>query len=384
MLLICLILILLPRPWWRTRGYAGIRQDIYGIARLLQGAVERDGTDVLVVGNRHGRRVFVRFSASELEPPLQIRVPIASSLVLFCTPTSYRQPIATESKLFPDSRGGPVRIWSAKPAEANLVLTPEVRRELATLCTVSGLFSVENRECVLSVPDLPASPFAGTVASRIDKVLKIATAADSMPDTEPLRAVSAPFSRAWIRTAEIVAILVLAATTIGLGRLPAPKAPPGPPVPSGVPAADAARIHGLQGWTLMQSGDFDSNARSWLQQAGIQASGQPTVAMGPEGTSTRVYALRSVTDPGKARVVILRDEDVVFDTELPSLALLARVPVREFDSARWRSDPPPVLPDGDGLLLVFDYQRPESGIVVFLQGPKTISLNPADFRSLRL
>ena len=73
-----------------------------------------------------------------------------------------------------------------------------------------------------------------------------------------------------------------------------------------------------------------------------------------------------------------------FDTSLPQVAFMVRVPRTSIGSIEWLGGAKAVQPDGDGILVVRRYDDPSSGSVFFPQGVRVFAMNPKDYRSVSL
>jgi hypothetical protein len=178
--------------------------------------------------------------------------------------------------------------------------------------------------------------------------------------------------------------MALAAAIVFVGRQPraeAVEAGSQKVLWSGLPGDVAALIPHIEDWRLLQPADFTPETVSWLRQFGQSATAEVSLA-GPEGTSTRAFVLIARSGD-KYRVVVVRDNQLRFDAEIPHVAMLTKLPASEFQRAVWSGAVPPFAPDGDGVVIVRDLGDPASGMVIYLSGLRLIPLVPQDFRSLQ-
>ncbi len=364
-------------------GFGELAKAARLLAKELHGHVERDGDDLRVTGASQGRRVFVWLSNSEEKPDLRIKIPVASAAVLLSTPKNYTRikELGLNVRPVPPSQAT-FQLWSSTPREVELVLSPSVLHEFQKLATSPSFVSLVGHNCDFSQETVREGDVGRTGLSRVASLVAIAKAVDKMPGVDALPAESSSSIR-WARVAEAITVTTVAALVLAFGRIAEPH-PPATTTVSAISSGIPVQLPGLEDWRLMKAADFDADATAWLRQQEQAPAGEITDNLGPEGSNAHAYALLAVSGSGAARVVLLRDQQVVFDAELPKLQLMARIPAREFAQAEWRGGAPVVTPEGNGILLVKDYRDPGSGMVLYLSGMRVISLVPVDFKTLNL
>jgi len=159
------------------------------------------------------------------------------------------------------------------------------------------------------------------------------------------------------------------------------------PIPAGVDPQDAQHIRNLGGWRLAQAQDFDSDGLIWLNNQGLVAAGRIPASFSRDGSQHDSAYLLAPSDPqrtGTHRLVMLINRESRFDTSLPQVAFMVRVPRTSIGSIEWLGGAKAVQPDGDGILVVRRYDDPSSGSVFFPQGVRVFAMNPKDYRSVSL
>jgi len=158
-------------------------------------------------------------------------------------------------------------------------------------------------------------------------------------------------------------------------------------VPKGMDRKDAEHIRNLQGWRLTEPEDFDPAALNWLRQQGEDASGHLQASFTGSSSLRDAAYLLMPTDPKRAlthRLVLLFNRESRYDTYLPQVALLARIPRSDMTSIEWMGDAKTNPSDGDGILVVQRFDDPASAVVFFPSGVRVFRMTPKDYRAISL
>jgi hypothetical protein len=374
----------------RLNGYGGIAGEVRAIARAVRGQIDRDGGDLLIRGSMSSSPVLVRFSRSDQRPGLNIQVPAAADVSVFCAPKGYegqagQAPLPLSDPMF----SARFRLSSDHPGIATMLFcTPVILEEIRNLCRSSNTFlALEEERLEFSELLIPEENLSQRVLDCARRMVIIATASRQMPGADSKRVTQ--FSRRWnwLRTAYIgVPVLLLSSIQLVATLRKPVDVPPPLSVPPGMALNEAALIPELQHWRLAQPGDFDSDAVAWLQQQGQEANGAIRGAFAGEGRKDSAYILkRSPAAPGDAsRLVVFLDGKVRFDANLPAVAVATRIPKDRIASIAWRGRGPAGQPNGDGILLIQRYQDASSAFVVFASGVQLLTGHPKDFHSVSL
>jgi hypothetical protein len=332
--------------------------------------------------------VLVRFSHSEDRPGLNIQVPAADNVSLFCVPKGHEgggeMRLSTSDARF-NSR---FRLTSNHPVLANvLFLTPEILAEIQGLCCTSHTFlALDQRRLEMTDLLIPEENLSRRVLDCIRRMIRIASASLQMPGAEPLPAI--PFAQRWnwFRTAYLAVPVLLLSSILLVARRPSSVDVPQPsPVPLGIAEDEASQIPDVQHWRLAQAADFDADAAAWLQQQGRQANGHIRASLTGNGSNDSACVLKHINaSPGDpSRLVVFIDRHIRYDATMP-IAIVARIPKDKFKSIEWLGRGPTAQADGDGILVVQKYQEAAGALVLFSSGVQLLSGRPRDFHAVPL
>ena len=374
----------------RLRGYGHIAGDVRAIVKAIHGEVDRDSGDLLIRGSMSSSPVLVRFSNSDQRPGLNIQVPAAAKVSLFCLPKGHESDGGLASLPVSDPVfAGRFRLSSNQPGVAEILFcTSRVLGEIYQVCRTSGSFLVlEQQRLELSELLIPEEDLRGRVLDCVRGMTTIAAASWQMPgaDSEPV--MQFPRRWNWFRTAYIAGPILLLSSLLLVAKLQRPAGVPQPPNLSfGIAAADASQIPELQHWRLAQPGDFDENALAWLRQQGQKPQGCIRAVLVGKRREDSAYVLKHIAaSPGdQSRLVVFLNGEVRFDANMPEIAMAARVPNDRIASIEWRGRVPVGQPDGDGILVIQRYQDASSAIVLFASGVQLVIAHPRDFHTISL
>lgn len=371
---------------YRLRGYGDIAGEAAAIGRAIRGEIDRDSGDLLVRGTMSSSPVLVRFSHSDQRPGLNIQVPAAGNVSLFCVPRGHesggRARLSSSDPRF-DSR---FRLSSNHPALANILFcTPATLAEIQKLCRTSHTFlALDQQRLEITELLIPEENLSQLVLDCIQAMIGIASASRQMPGAEPQPVVHFPRRWNWFRTAYIGAPVLLLSSILLFARLQRPVDVPQPlPASLGMAEDEASQIPDVQHWRLAQAADFDGDAAAWLQQQGQKANGYIGASLTDNDREDSAYVLKHIAaSPGDpSRLVVFVQGQVRFDATMP-IAIVARIPKDKVKSIEWLGRGPAGQPDGDGILVIQRYQDNSSGIVFFSSGVQFLSGHPRDFHTV--
>ena len=376
------------RRSFKLRGYRALAGDVRFLAQSIKGEIDRDAQDLLVRGNVDSWPVMVRLSRSEMQPGLNIRLPVPAKLSLFCVPKSHEREGGRVLLHVPEPKlEGQWRISTDDPLEAELLVTnPAVLKQIETLCSSPNTLLVL-QEQALELRDalIPQRDLGPHILSCARALARIADVAATMPGASARPAPYAP--RNWFRAAYVGLSIVLLSSVIVMGRMGQPVNPPlAASVPLDIPSTEAAQIRDLGHWRLAQSADFDPDGVLWLRQQGQEASGRITAFCkdGAAQESMLIFKDAGAAGSGPRRLILLVDGQIRFDAEMPTIAVAARIPKDKLADMEWRGRGPVGPAECDGILIVQRYNAPGSAVVLIPCGVQLHMGNPQDFRSLPL
>ncbi len=99
------------------------------------------------------------------------------------------------------------------------------------------------------------------------------------------------------------------------------------------------------------------------------------------------YALVSADgrQPVQFRIVLIVNRVVRLDKIYPTIAIMAVVPQSNLGSISWRRAPSLKPPDGDGILIVPNYDDPGSATIASIYGKTVLTAGvPTDFKEVSI
>ena len=374
------------RRAWVLRGFSGLEAELRNIRKLLDGKIVRNGKDVLIRGTFRGMPALIRLSRSENAPELTIQLRSRTRGNLFVAPL--RAPVKSGEFHVPTSHpllASRCSVRTDYPSEARNVLQhPHVLEELWDLCCSSQAFiSIGDGVIHFTEGELPASGAAFTINRHLRSMCALALASQEKPQTRGRN--SAKTRGATPIAAGVAAVLLIAAGGFTAARHNVPKRGPtptaSPAVIAGIPRADARKLFGVGAWRLAEASDFDPRAVAWLQDKGVEVTGAISGVFGPGAQQGVTYTLIDPQTNAK-RVVLLVGGAVKFDKVFPHLALVTKLANVATAGAQWQGTS--VIGEGDGVLIVPDFNDPKSATVIFNSGVMVASATPKDFLVLHL
>ncbi len=389
------LLLLAVIAWLRRRAmlkdYQEIADDVRVISKSLKGKIYRKSGDLRLKGRYHRWPVFVKFSNSLQAPGLHIRIPVPTRLTLFLIPRKLQEKnrlgktvVPTSDPMF-DSR---FATRSDQPVQARMLISSEsVQNHLQRLCcSPSTLVSMASGKLELTEPLIPEADLEDHVLNHVKSMVKIGAEALKMPgaDRSLIKAGDAkPHRLVWITVT--IAILVL----VGLffaNRAIQPPSAKAVMIPAGILPNDAGLITSVDHWRLAEAQDFDPRGVTWLQSKGKEVTGHLFGRFAGEGFAEEsAYALISDDrrQPSQVRIILIIGQTVRFDKIYPSIAVMTRVQKTNLETTPWQGTPPFTPPDGDGLLIVPNYDDPKSASIIYLYKKHVLtSGTPVDFHAL--
>jgi hypothetical protein len=372
-------------------GYKAIAPDVLKIAELLKAQPLRDRSDVVLEGHYGGNPTIIRFSHRVDTPGLDIQMRVPAAIRFFLLPKNFAA--TNDGRVLMRTGNAPLdRRFNARtdhPMEFKMLTAGnEIKRGLEQLCcsTQTGL-TVRDRAIELSELTIP--PFtANHVFDHLQSMLTLAKAIHEMPgadlvkvDPLPQRGSSWPVR---IALAGGLVCLVALLFTQPYNHVPGASANANAvPPPSGVTPSDAVRMQQLQGWHTASREDFSAAVQRYLQQRRLEPSGHIMADFSGRGIAIdSAYLL--IDASGRRRVSMLATGAVAYDAIFPKVEFLARISKSAMAKIQWMSSDPPLLSDGDGLLVVQNANDPTASVVLLRHGSQTLSARPADFNKIDL
>jgi hypothetical protein len=147
---------------------------------------------------------------------------------------------------------------------------------------------------------------------------------------------------------------------------------------------DAAQIHDLQQWRVVDDGDFGPNGISWMKNLGIDPAGIINFHATSEPATAYIFASTDPTSALKRRVMVFINHELHYDTSMPQIFAFAVVPSDELTQITWQAGSRAVSPTGDALMVIRDGNDPSSGVIFEVTGTRVVPREPANFHSISL
>ena len=397
MLLLILAAILIPlvgllfeglQERMTLRGYRSIREPLLALKKTLHGRIRREGSDLVLSGFLGRRSVTARFSRSEERPELSLKVRAHADFTLYCLPHKYsgemgRVSLRTTEPGF-DSM---FRITTDHPKQAAFLLAyTDNAKEIRKLCySTETLLALRDGLLEFSEMTLPAGDVYRHVLEQIRLIVRIAEGAAKAAGAHATPVERQP--RNWFRLAYVCAsVLLLSVTLVANSRRDTKKDAAVAPMakPADVSASELSKIPGAAGWRLMQKSDFDSRALGWMRDEGSSVSGRVAFDASPGRRTGVAYLLRPKGETSPTRLVITVNGNVKFDVKFPEIAMIAVVRHDAMDQVEWGGRPPLAHPDGDGVLVIWRINHPESSTLFFAHGSQILSADPKNYQAIAL
>ena len=368
-------------------GYEEIQSDVRRISAGIGGEIFRDGDDLVINGNYQRRPVVVRFSNAENTPGLNLRMQAPTTFRLTVFPMgetsadAARTPVRTTDEQF-DAR---FQTRSDQPTQAKMFLDSHTTGLLQrVMCSKNTYFSIGGSTLELSelvIPPLPGQHVMDHLKTflNVDEQLKAMPGADTVK-VIPLQRERQIAGRVAIAIGSLVAVLSIFAATRAPQR---PASAVGPPLPAGILPVDAVNIANVRDYRVATADDYDSIALQWLNGNGVDPEGR--LAGDFSGTGNGRDAAYILIGPkGERRLVLIVQNQNLYDAFLPSLAVAAVIPKDLIGNVSWKGGEKPSGVDGDGLLLVRKGDDPASAVALFISQGKVVSYAPANYQNISL
>jgi hypothetical protein len=368
----------------------------------------------LVVSGRYGRNsATVRFSSDPEKPPLviQLEVPLLPwlnagsftsgqqayftfSVVPRESVVKERGTIMSTGNQMLDSR---FLTRCDNPAGAKpFVQDKEIHTELQKVCCSPKTF-LRIQGVNMELIEMGGAQNGRHILAHLESMGKLAGAAPAAVGRPAKRGTTGSFKLPWgmvlpkvpmpkflgergpviLATGAALVIAVL----VGWNTLNVKEEEPTGP-PAGVATADVALIPDVNHWALVADKDLDPAGLDWVRRQGQTPGARITADFAGSGSATDVaYVMKR--RGGMLRVVMLSGGKAKYDVNFAPLALVARVPKGVLADVQW-ADKVPVVPDGDGLLIVRKTDDPETATIVMMTKGKVITGRPPNYRDLRL
>lgn len=374
------------------KGYEELATEAPKIAGAIKGQIFRDGDDLVIAGNYKQYPAQVRFSYSETTPGLNIRMQAPVSFTFSVVPKGER---ATEGRVLvrtgDDMFDAKFAARTDHPTQAKMLVgSKQMRTQMEKLCCSSKTFLTLTRGAIeLSELTIP-SPYAGRhVQDHLDSMGILAKAVDDIPGAETIKIEPYVYAEKSTPIFKIALAVGAICTLIAIFVLEPTAAQPDltgvngdAATHTGVAAADAAQIPGINGFHAATAEDFDPNVASWVRSGGQEPAGRAELKLDPADDHPDVaYWIRNAD--GVNRIVVLLAGTKFLDSAYGEVLGIARVPHDSLQGVKWRI-PPLRPPAGDGLVIVTRHNDAVNSTVLYLAGGRLESGNPENYETLSL
>jgi hypothetical protein len=368
-------------------GYRGMGESLLSLKKALRGRIRRDGDDLVLSGSMGRRSVVVRFSHSENSPELSLKVHAQAEFTLYCLPHKYpaqlgRATLRTTDPAFDST----FRVATDHPRQAAFLLSySDVAKQIRKLCYSSQtLLALRDGSLEFSEMTFPAGEVYQHVLDQTRLMVKIADAAAKTAGVKLAPVERQP--RNWFRIAYVCAsVLLLSATLVARSRRDGQKSNGVVAIaPKATDSSELSRIPDSNGWRLVQKSDFDPSARNWMQDEDHPVEGTVSFDVTPKRETGVAYLLKPKGANSPTRLVITVNGNVKFDVKFPEVAMIALVRHDSMDHIVWGRRPPQARPEGDGVLVIWRLNEPQSSTLFFANGWRVYSADPKDYHDVAL
>lgn len=388
-LLIPLVGMLLEGLYERTMltGYRSMGEPLLALKKALRGRIRRDEDDLVLSGSMGRRSVVARFSHSENSPELSLKVHAHADFTLYCLPHKYpaqlgRATLRTTDPAFDST----FRVTTDHPRQAAFLLSySDVAKEIRKLCYSSQtLLALRDGSLEFSEMTFPAGDVYQHILEHTRLMVKIADAAAKTAGVKLALAERQP--RNWFRIAYVCAsVLLLSATLVARVRRDTGKSNAvAASAPKTTDSSELSHIPDSNGWRLVQKSDFDPSALNWMRDEGYPVEGSVSFDVSPERESGVAYLLKPKGATSPTRLVIAVNGSVKFDVKFPEVAMMALVRHDALNHIEWGRRPPQAHPEGDGVLVIWRLNEPQSSTLFFANGSRVYSADPKDYQNIAL
>jgi hypothetical protein len=358
-------------------GYTDIRREVQQIANALKAELFRDGDDLVVAGQTKKHPVQIRFSYALNTPGLNIRMQAPVSFTFSVVPkgetaSEGRAMVRTGDDMF-DAR------FTAKtdhPTQAKMLLgSKQMRTHMEKLCCSSkSYFTMTTGLIEQSELVIPAPYTVRHILDHVDSMAVLASGASNIPGAEGVkigiykRENTSFVTRAALAAgalATIIAVFVIQPrpAQADISELKGAK------VSEGIMPKDVPLIPFVNQWRAANESDYPEEVAAWIKSAGGSVEGRVSFKMNANDAldSTAYMLVSDAAKPGDVtgrRVVIISNNQKVYDSQFPTGVALVKVPQGAISGLQWKQAPRAEAP-GDALMVIKQDGAAYSGAVLF-------------------
>ena len=207
----------------------------------------------------------------------------------------------------------------------------------------------------------------------------------SFPQAHAIKIQRLKRRRPWALRSVLVIGVIAAATGLLVETGPRPHSVSDKPetmAPGQLPPGDAKLIPDLADFRPAQPQDWDPGALAWMvaQHQTVESRLEGNFC-GSDNRKDVAYLL--VGPENTRRLVVLCQNENVYDTRYSYLGMIARIPQETQAAIRW-SVKPSEKTETDGLLITISPDDPASGRILFVPDRRLVTGVPGNYQSLNL
>jgi hypothetical protein len=369
-------------------GYKGMAADVKRIAKSIGAEVSRNADDLVLSGNFERIPVTMRFSNSATEPGLKIVCTAPVDFQLSFTP---KGETSLEGRVIVPTQSPNFNMrFSARsddPEHAKLFLAlPDAQHHIERLCYSSNTFllfsprTIELREVLV-----PLDTYRH-VCSRLRSLAVLNNEAAKLPNASRIKVVPIKhLSSSWVLKFALLVGAVAAVAAVLSSAAPPEVAATETKPSNGILPVDERVIPDAGNWRTVNLIELGSRFSDWMQGFGVTPTSKIDLDAGGDGPALgTAYLLATEKTPEVRRVVWITNHQVLCDL-VDRIEGIAKVPRDSMPAIVWsEGSTPPEAAEGDGLLVVRDYEKPQGGTVFFFSHEKLYSAVPSDFHNVPL
>jgi hypothetical protein len=334
-----------------------------------------------------GRRsVVARFSRAENSPELSLKVHAHADFTLYCLPHKYPAELGRVSLRTEPALESTFRVTTDHPKQAAFLLAyTDTAKEIRKLCYSSQtLLALRDGSLEFSEMTFPSGDVYQHVLDQVRLMVKIADAAAKTAGAKLAVAERQP--RNWFRIAYVCAsVMLLSVTLVARSRRDTGKSNPVvASAPKPAEPSELSQIPDSNGWRLVQKSDFDPSALNWMRDEDHPVEGSVSFVVNPKRETGVAYLLKPKGAASPTRLVITVNGTVKFDVKFPEVAMIALVRHDSMSHIEWGRRPPQTHPEGDGVLVIWRLNEPQSSTLFFANGSRVFSADPKDYQNIAL
>jgi hypothetical protein len=369
-------------------GYKAMAADVKKIARSIGAETFRSGNDLVLSGNFEKIPVTLRFSNSATEPGLKIVCTAPVDFQLSFTPKG--EASLEGGVIVPTQSPNFNMRFTARtddPEHAKLFLAlAEAQRHIERLCCSSNTFllfsprNIELREVLV-----PLDTYRH-VSSRLRSLAVLNNEAAKLPNASRIKVVPVkPLSSSWVLKFALLVGAVAAVAAVLSNAAPTQVASTQTKTSNGILPIDRRVIPDAGNWRTVSPLELRGQFVDWMEGFGVTPASKIDLDARGDGQETgTAYLLATEKTPELKRVVWVANHQVLCDV-VDRIEGIAKVPRDSMPAIVWsEGSTPPQAAEGDGLLVVRNYEKPEGGTVFFFSHEKLYSAVPADFHNVPL